>query len=387
MASLIHVLAHDQEPLNWNQYDYGPSQIQSQLGHLWPWNICNAKTEFWEDICKLNLATRLVGTMHDKIILLHSEMNSIELARYQESGWFVPCYWWSHAMIARDWYRFAQFDPRLRFDGNQKYQFDFNVYCRAWTGTREYRLKFLEIIQEQNLIDNTRITFLDRDPEPYQSYIAYNRDFLLNRPLSITPCHNVSSDLSACYDAIHYHSCAFDVVLETLFDDTRWHLTEKILRPIACGKPFLLAAPAGSLEYLKLYGFKTFSPWINEHYDQEPSPLARLQLISQEMRRIAGLPQEEKHRMVRACHEIAQHNRNLFFSQSFSRKIVDELTVGLMSAIDQIEKNPGRGKLLCGPSSLLTKPTRRKLYKELGITPQDRIEQIRTVRMSRNRQS
>jgi hypothetical protein len=48
-------------------------------------------------------------------------------------------------------------------------------------------------------------------------------------------------------------------VAETVFD-TRIHLTEKTLRPIACGHPFILAAGPGSLKYLQTYGFRTFSP-------------------------------------------------------------------------------------------------------------------------------
>jgi hypothetical protein len=44
-------------------------------------------------------------------------------------------------------------------------------------------------------------------------------------------------------------------------------LTEKALRPIACGQPFILAATPGSLQYLRSYGFKTFSGYIDETYD------------------------------------------------------------------------------------------------------------------------
>jgi hypothetical protein len=68
-------------------------------------------------------------------------------------------------------------------------------------------------------------------------------------------------------------------VLETLFDDHRWHLTEKSLRPIACGKPFVLMATPGSLQYLRQYGFKTFDGLIDETYDSIQNPKQRLQAV------------------------------------------------------------------------------------------------------------
>ena len=86
-------------------------------------------------------------------------------------------------------------------------------------------------------------------------------------------------------------------MLETLFDDTRWHLTEKSLRPSACGKPFMLAATAGSLQYLRSYGFKTFSGLIDESYDLIVEPHLRLQSIAQEMQRISQLSPNKKYKL------------------------------------------------------------------------------------------
>ena len=54
-----------------------------------------------------------------------------------------------------------------------------------------------------------------------------------------------SSLASADFDIEDYNNTDIEVVLETLFDDTRWHLTEKALRPIACGQPFMFAATQG----------------------------------------------------------------------------------------------------------------------------------------------
>jgi hypothetical protein len=90
-----------------------------------------------------------------------------------------------------------------------------------------------------------------------------------------------SSAASADYDPNDFINSEISVILETVFDDRRIHLTEKTLKPIACGHPFILAAGPGALEYIRSYGFKTFAPYIDESYDQETDSLKRLEKIEQ----------------------------------------------------------------------------------------------------------
>ena len=126
------------------------------------------------------------------------------------------------------------------------------------------------------------------------------------------------------------------MVLETLFDDSRLHLTEKILRPIACGQPFILAATQGSLEYLRSYGFSTFSGLIDETYDTIMDPLERLQAIVIEMKRIAQLSQKDKHKLYTELEKIASKNKQLFFSTEWQQKIIREYKSNLEVALKQL---------------------------------------------------
>jgi hypothetical protein len=126
------------------------------------------------------------------------------------------------------------------------------------------------------------------------------------------------------YDPIDFNSTAVSVVLETVFDH-RIHLTEKTLRPIACGHPFILAAGPGSLQLLRSYGFQTFSGYIDESYDQIQNDQERLSAIIQEMKRIQDLPTEQRQQLINACREISQFNRKHFFSDKFFEHITSEL--------------------------------------------------------------
>ena len=251
------------------------------------------------------------ANQYDLTLLLHSEQHSDQLQLFVEHG-FVPVYYWSHGLIAQDWFRYAQHDPRLVFDFSQITK-DFLVYNRAWGGTREYRLYFTQSLYEHNLLDHVQTTFNPRDQVHYTRHIFKNQKFQIsnyNLEQCLQPCL-VDSTASADYNNIDYANAGIEVVLETIFDDTRWHLTEKILRPIACGKPFILASTPGSLEYLRNYGFKTFQGLIDESYDQISDSSARLHAIILEMKRIAALDSRDKLDLYKELHEIAKYNKQI----------------------------------------------------------------------------
>ena len=126
-------------------------------------------------------------------------------------------------------------------------------------------------------------------------------------------------------------------MLETLFDDDRLQLTEKSLRPIAVGQPFILAGTQGSLEYLRSYGFKTFNSVWDESYDLIEDPAERLIQIAELMKYISTwLPHQREHNMAQA-QAIAEYNRQHFFSQAFFNQVIDELKINLTSALTELD--------------------------------------------------
>jgi hypothetical protein len=233
--------------------------------------------------------------------LLHSELNSPELEKYERTGKYAGAYWWSHAMIARDWYRYAEHDQSFQQDLIDKL---FLIYARDFSGTRTYRKDFLEQIA------------------PIESHCQ----------IGSIGTHSVSSASSAVYCSEDFNCTGISVVLETLFDDPRIHLTEKVLRPIACGHPFILAAGPGSLALLQKYGFETFSPWINENYDTIADSQERLSAIVAEMQRLANLSAEQQKWVLESCRAVAKRNKKRFFHQDFFDTIVNELVDNVNSA-------------------------------------------------------
>jgi hypothetical protein len=214
----------------------------------------------------------------DWALLTHSEKNSKELTQYEQDG-FVGVYYWSHAIIARDWFRYAEHVIQRK----QK-QKTFLIYNRAWAGTREYRLKFAEYLVRFKLDQDCIMRISPVDSTLGKHYNLHTFKNPVWRPATLIekffPLCSATSQYSADFNLADYESTDIEVVLETLFDDSRLHLTEKSLRPIALGQPFILAGTPGSLEYLRSYGFRTFGHVWDEQYEQETDPEYRLVKIT-----------------------------------------------------------------------------------------------------------
>ena len=280
----------------------------------------------------LRASTGATENCHRSFILVHSQwpMDTAKLNAYSA----YDAHYWCHALIALDWYRYAQHDPLISPTVDPQSQ-PFLIYNRAWSGSREYRLKFVELLVDAGLVHSCKTTFSPNDGAlHYTKHLFRNRQFKVTHRLEdyFEP-NTASSQNSADYHIQDYLSCNLEVVLETVFDETYNHLTEKSLRPIALGKPFMIASTPGSLDYLKRYGFQTFSPLINEHYDKESDSLQRLQCIVQELQRIALLPRQQQQDMFEACQRIADHNRKRFFSRDFYNQIIEEYCTNMERAV------------------------------------------------------
>jgi hypothetical protein len=244
-------------------------------------------------------------------------------------------------VIAADWFRYAVHDPVLKYNTNNFAQ-DFLIYNRAWSGTREYRLAFAEQLIQAGLIPYCCTSFA-----PVDSDLHYSQHKFVNPDLAITrsdletvlPQNTHDSAASADYNNQDYAQTGMEIVLETLFDDCRWHLTEKALRPIACGKPFMLVATAGSLKYLRSYGFETFDDFIDESYDLEADPVARLTAVIREMTRISALSPSDKIVLWRRLHLIAERNKQRFFSAEWQSSIVQEYVDNTNHAMITMNQN------------------------------------------------
>ena len=181
------MLCHDQEPLMFDQYS--EHDMLEFFIHHEPAILNDTKSvnRIKTSINTQHLRSIISSARHgiyDNTLLLHSEKHSDNLAKYEQVG-FVGVYWWAHAAIASDWYRYAKHDPELAVNFNNISK-DFLVYNRAWSGTREYRLKFTELVVNSDLQSNCRMTFSSIcDDRHYSMFDFKNSALSISRTASV----------------------------------------------------------------------------------------------------------------------------------------------------------------------------------------------------------
>lgn len=328
-TSCISMWCNDQEPLD---YEYYKTNTRTRYPN--PWRSILQSINQSRFTNNLNYS---VDHIWKKGLLLHSEQRSVNLKKYQQADTLIPVYYWSHALIARDWFRYAEHVIQ-----NKQVKKTFLIYNRAWSNTREYRLRFAELLVTLGLQDSCKASINPIEPELGIHYNLHNFKNLVWRPKTVLedffPVNNTPSYYSADFDIEDYETTDIEVVLETLFDDSRLHLTEKSLRPIACGQPFILAGTHGSLEYLRSYGFKTFNSVWDESYDTIEDPEERLYAIADLMNQITHwLPHVQEQKIAEA-RLIAEYNRQHFFSQVFFNQVVDEFKTNLTLAFKTLDQ-------------------------------------------------
>jgi hypothetical protein len=114
----------------------------------------------------------------------------------------------------------------------------------------------------------------------------------------------------------YYEDSYFSVISETTFyykesNQNSRFITEKTFKAIIMNHPFILVSIPKSLEVLKELGYKTFSPWIDESYDQEMDDNKRIIMVVNEIERLCNLSQQELEKFLVATKEICSYNYNL----------------------------------------------------------------------------
>lgn len=134
-------------------------------------------------------------------------------------------------------------------------------------------------------------------------------------PYQIDTHHLPEEELSRFFTVTNYRKDLYQnsyihLVTETQFEETATpFLSEKTFRPILNLQPFIHLGNCGSLNTLRMMGFKTFSPFINEDYDSETDPVKRFALIEQELARLSSMPIEKIHEWYYSIKDILLHNQ------------------------------------------------------------------------------
>ena len=250
-------------------------------------------------------------------------------------GW-TPHYYFFHGWACQDWFR--GYDktfliPRARDRAPTR---TFMSPNRIVAGKRDHRVLFLYNVFKYNLehnhisaprvcqYENVDISIIaQKYTNVYQDITdAFTRAdlprlFRGEEQQEMTSCW--LSNFAEAQDSLVY------VPTETVYFGRRQHITEKTFKAIALEMPFVLVAPAGSLEYMREYGFRTFSSIFDEGYDEETDDIKRIEKVTRLLKELDMLTVKERLDLHRACLPIVEHNFNHFYNGGLTNILWAEL--------------------------------------------------------------
>ena len=284
-------------------------------------------------------------------IFANSELDSSDKDYVKEKyPNFIDWYFFSHALVAREWFKPQENNYAGWLDHMQTV-----LDCNLVTGSRQYRLYLVYFMYKFGYFDNSYISF--------NGSVNWKADLLVNDTLDLLAepqCyvdriptkkisydnwgsnHTLSNGLMQSRIPMDYYSKVnYITVSETLCIENKKHLTEKVFKPIAAGKPFILAAGYKNLEYLQSYGFETFGNLWNEEYDNVENPKQRLNELFELQHSIvldksflfekdsaeyevSNINISRKLKMFDKAHRIALKNRQYFWSKKFYNLVISE---------------------------------------------------------------
>ena len=109
-----------------------------------------------------------------------------------------------------------------------------------------------------------------------------------------------------------YTNSLVSLVTETNYDALECTLTEKSFKPMFNKHPFLIIGAPGALQGLRDLGFRTFSDFWDESYDNEEFPASRLALITDVLKEIASWNEQQILNFKLRVKPILDHNYNMF---------------------------------------------------------------------------
>lgn len=188
---------------------------------------------------------------------------------------------------------------------------------------RDHRLAMLSKLASDNHLSKGDWSCLTPVTIEYQ-FQHLERDYgitidpLVIRELDKQLPHTLESESSSDYNTVSawtdehpeaYKSSYLYICTETYMHEPHKSLTEKVFKPIVNLQPFIFIAYKGALKQLRDLGFKTFSPYIDESYDDIEDRGERFRQAYDEIDRLVSMPIEELHDLYWRMEEILIYNQ------------------------------------------------------------------------------
>ena len=311
------VFFHDQEPIHLEQHQPLFDEVELRNRDLtYPMHLDYARSD-----------------VQGHVVL--SELGENVDALVAKYGW-QPHYYFYHGWACQDWYRGYDKTFLIKRARDRQPTRTFMSPNRIVGGMRDHRVLFLYQVFKNNLQHNwvtaPRIcpyenTDISEIANKYCNIYPDIKQVLDSTILPITYPGEDTQEMTSCW-LTNFNEAADSLVYvptETAYFGRRLHITEKTFKAIALEMPFVLVAPAGSLEYMRRYGFQTFDSVFDESYDLETDDVKRLEQVTQLLKDLDSMTPEERLKIHQACLPIVEYNFNHFYNGGLTDVLWTEL--------------------------------------------------------------
>ena len=118
-----------------------------------------------------------------------------------------------------------------------------------------------------------------------------------------------------------FNKSLLNIIPEGNFDRRGYHfITEKSYRSFLHKKPFIYLGQYEGLKFIRSMGYKTFSPIINESYDNIDNDKLRAATVCKEIKRLVDKPIEDFVKDMSQLQDICEHNYKVYVSSKANFK-------------------------------------------------------------------
>lgn len=197
------------------------------------------------------------------------------------------------------WNRQALMQFLIKFDLMKDFYFSYRCEDRWGAG-------------QKTVYDQTN-DIIGKDPTWFNENLDLEKLYELI-PITIEHDKFEGNDWSSGTDFLYQSSFA-SFVNETYIDENfDPYLSEKTMKPLAYGHPFLLFCSAGALATLRDLGFETFGDIFDESYDQIENPQLRFEHLLREVDRICKLDNSTLADITTQISPKLQYNHDHFWN-------------------------------------------------------------------------
>lgn len=179
------------------------------------------------------------------------------------------------------------------------------------------------LIYDQQYIHNALEEAITKMPEYEKNY-----EFVKSWDFSnaVTLDKDLDDNRAGEFTRSFYKDYFCSITVETAVLINQMFFSEKTFKPIFNLQPFIMFGDAFSLEHLRKLGYKTFSNWWDESYDQNEDWLQRLKLVSKVMQDISTWSDDKMYAVTQEMEETLVHNFYTFLYNRRYYEFIKDLT-------------------------------------------------------------